>query len=64
MNLYDYITPNRGEDFTTLLEKENIKVVRIVSSDKLEIKEYSQEEDEFVTEVTHYIHYLIAQDGT
>lgn len=48
MNIYDYITPNKGEDFTTLLEKENIKVVRIVSSDNLEDKDYCQEEDEFV----------------
>ncbi len=48
MNIYDYISPNSGEEFTTLLEKENIKIVRIVSSDKLETKEYSQKEDEFV----------------
>ena len=48
MNIYDYITPNSGEEFTTLLEKENIQIVRIVSSDKLEVKEYRQEEDEFV----------------
>ena len=48
MNIYDYITPNSGEDFTTLLEKDNIKIARIVSSDKLEPKEYCQEEDEFV----------------
>ncbi len=48
MNIYDYITPNTGEDFTTLLKKENIKIERIVSSDKLENKEYCQKEDEFV----------------
>jgi len=48
MNIYDYITPTIGEEFTTLLEKENIKIVRIVSSDKLEAKEYCQEENEFV----------------
>ena len=48
MNIYNYITPNAGENFTTLLKKENIKIARIVSSDKLEPKEYCQEEDEFV----------------
>jgi len=48
MNIYDYKIPNIGEDFTTLFEKEKIKIVRIVSSDTLETKEYCQEEDEFV----------------
>ena len=48
MNIYNYKTPSTGEDFTTLLEKENIKISRIVSSDKLEDTEYCQEEDEFV----------------
>ena len=48
MNIYNFTTPNIGEDFTTLLETENIKIARIVSSDKLEPKEYCQEEDEFV----------------
>ncbi len=48
MNIYDFATPSMGEDFTTLLEKQNIKISRIVSSDRLEAKEYCQEEDEFV----------------
>lgn len=48
MNIYDYKIPDSGEDFTTLFEKENIKIVKIVSSDNLEIKEYCQDEDEFV----------------
>ena len=48
MNIYDYKIPSIGEDFTTLFEKEKIKIVRIVSSDTLETKEYCQEEDEFV----------------
>ncbi len=48
MNIYNYKIPSNGEDFTPLLEKENIKIVRIVSSDKLEFVEYCQEEDEFV----------------
>ena len=48
MNLYDYITPQSGEDFTTLLSHKNIKINRIVSSDNVEAVEYSQEEDEWV----------------
>jgi len=48
MNIYEYILPKKGEEFTTLLEHKNIKVVRIVSSDKLELKEYIQAEDEWV----------------
>lgn len=48
MNIYDYTTPKHGETFTTLLEHKNIKINRIVSSDKLEPMEYTQEEDEWV----------------
>lgn len=48
MNLYDYITPQSGEDFTTLLSYKNIKINRIVSSDNVETVEYTQEEDEWV----------------
>ena len=48
MNLYDYIVPKVGESFTTLLEHKNIKIVRIVSSDKVEPIEYIQEEDEWI----------------
>ncbi len=48
MNIFDFKIPNVGEDFTTLLEHKNVKVVRIVSSDNLEKKEYNQKEDEFV----------------
>lgn len=48
MNIYEYITPKKGEDFTTLLEYKNVKIVRIVSSDSLEDKEYIQQEDEWV----------------
>ncbi|MCD6653725.1 MAG: cupin domain-containing protein [Sulfurovum sp.] len=48
MNLYDCIVPNVGENFTTLLEHKNIKIVRIVSSDKIEPIEYIQEEDEWI----------------
>ncbi len=48
MNIFDFKIPNLGEEFTTLLKHKNVKIVRIVSSDNLEIKEYNQEEDEFV----------------
>jgi len=48
MNLYDYSIPETGENFATLLEHKNVKIVRIVSSDKLEPIEYRQEEDEWV----------------
>ena len=48
MNIFDFKIPNVGEEFTTLLKHKNVKIARIVSSDKLEIKEYNQDEDEFV----------------
>lgn len=48
MNIYDCIPPQNGETFTTLLEHKNIKINRIVSSDKLEEKVYQQEEDEWL----------------
>ena len=48
MNIFDYTIPKNGEDFTTLLEYKNIKIVRIVSSENLEPKVYIQEEDEWV----------------
>ena len=48
MNLFDYTVPDRDESFDTLLEHKNIKVVRIVSSDNIDDKEYCQEEDEWV----------------
>ena len=48
MNIYDYKIPTTGEEFTTLFENKKIKIVQIVSSDKLELVEYCQEEDEFV----------------
>ena len=48
MNLFDYSLPETDESFTTLLEHKNVKIVRIVSSDKLEPIEYRQEEDECV----------------
>ena len=48
MNLHNFTVPKDGEDFTTLLEHKNIKINRIVSSDKIEPIEYIQDEDEWV----------------
>jgi len=48
VNIYDYITPENGETFTTLLEHKDIKINRIVSSDKLDQNIYQQEEDEWL----------------
>ena len=48
MNLYEYLTPENGENFTTLLEHKNIKINRIVSSSNVESIEYIQEEDEWL----------------
>ena len=48
MNIFDYITPQNGETFTTLLEHKNIKINRIVSSDILDEKVYVQEENEWL----------------
>ena len=48
MNIYDYITPQSGEDLTTLFTHKNIKINRIVSSDNVKAVEYVQEEDEWL----------------
>ncbi len=48
MNIFDYAVPAKDEDFTTLLEYKNIKIIRIISSNDLEPKVYTQEEDEWV----------------
>ncbi len=48
MNLFDSTPPANGESFTTLLEHKNVKIIRIVSSDTPDQKEYRQEEDEWV----------------
>ncbi|RRS31561.1 MAG: cupin [Epsilonproteobacteria bacterium (ex Lamellibrachia satsuma)] len=48
MNLFDYSIPEAGETFTTLFEYKNIKINRIVSSDKIVPTEYIQDEDEWV----------------
>jgi len=48
MNIYDYITPQDNETFTTLLEHKNIKINHIVSAENIEQIEYIQEEDEWL----------------
>lgn len=48
MNIFDTITPQTNENFTTLLEHKNIKINRVVSSDNVEPIEYIQEEDEWL----------------
>jgi len=48
MNLFDHTSPKTGEEFTTLLEHKNIRIVRIVSSENVKPIEYVQEEDEWV----------------
>ena len=48
MNIFDYTVPEVGEDFKSLFKSENIDIVRIVSSEKLEDKLYIQDIDEFV----------------
>ena len=48
MNLYTYLTPKSGEDFTTLLEHKNIKINRIISTSNIKPVEYMQEEDEWL----------------
>ena len=48
MNIFEYITPQNNEIFTTLLEHKNIKINRIVSSSNVKPVEYVQEEDEWL----------------
>ena len=36
MNLFEYEIPQIGEDFTTLFENKNVKIVRIISSKDIE----------------------------
>ncbi|MFT7824798.1 MAG: cupin domain-containing protein [Sulfurimonas sp.] len=48
MDLFEYIPPEAGENFTTLLEHKNIKIQRIVSSENPDGITYVQEEDEWV----------------
>ena len=48
MNLFNTITPKKGEAFTTLLEHKNIKINRIVSASHIKPVKYIQEEDEWL----------------
>ena len=47
-NIFKINVPEAGELFETLLQHKNIRIERIVSSDKILPKEYCQEEDEWV----------------
>ena len=49
MNILNSINiPKNGENFTTLLNHKNIKIVRIISSDILDTNKYIQNEDEWI----------------
>ena len=48
MNIYEYLTPKSGENFSTLLKHKNIKINRIVSSSNVKPVKYIQEEDEWL----------------
>ena len=62
MNLYEYLTPKSGENFTELLEHKNIKINRIVSSSNLESIEYIQEEDEWLVLIEGEATLLVNQE--
>lgn len=47
-NIFQTAIPNKGETFSTLLDHKNIKIERIVSSDKIPDKVYEQKQDEWV----------------
>ena len=47
-NIFSYPSVDKGEIFDTLFKNSNVKISKIVSSDKLEVKEYIQKEDEWV----------------
>jgi len=48
MNIFDYLPPKNGEDFTTLFEHKNIKINRIVSASDIAPVGYIQKEDEWL----------------
>jgi len=48
LNIFNYNIPTEGESSKTLLKSKNIEIIQIVSSDKLEAKEYNQDSNEFV----------------
>lgn len=47
-NIYITKTPKEGERLDSLLNHKNVKIERIISSDKITDKEYVQEQDEWV----------------
>ncbi len=48
MNIYEYITPPKGEIFDNILQHKNIQITRIISSENITPKEYNQDVDEWV----------------
>jgi len=48
LNIFEFSAPTTGERFDTLFENEKVRIVRIVSSDKVEPELYIQQEDEWV----------------
>ena len=63
MHLFDYTLPESGEDFTTLLEHKNIKIVRIVTT-SVDDRLYCQEEDEWVVVLEGEAKLLIGEEET
>ena len=47
-NIFGIEEPNEGEIVDSLFNHKNIKIERIISSDKIPDKEYIQEQDEWV----------------
>ncbi len=48
-NIYeDFHIPEKGEIFQTLERVKNVKIERIISSDKIPVNEYNQKQDEWV----------------
>ena len=52
-NLYkDVLPPEKGERFDTLLSHQGLVIERIVSTSKIESRQYAQEQDEWVVLLT------------
>jgi len=62
MNIFDYTVPKQGEQFDTLLEHKNVKILRIVSSSDFEPTEYIQDEDEWVVLLKGEATLLVGQE--
>ncbi len=48
MNLFDFIQPQKGEDFKTLHKRGSLEIIRIVSASLEEPKEFCDDKDEWV----------------